>query len=366
VVAIDFLVNKKDIRDVQVGERALAPLAKGHVRLAISRVALTANNVTYAASGDALRYWQFFPSASQPGSHGLVPVWGLAEIVESAVDGLPIGEHVYGFWPMASHLDVLPDRITGSGFVDAAEHRADLPEIYNAYVRMTGPMAALDADMRARLALLFPLYITSFLLDDFLQESAWFEADELVLTSASSKTAIGLAKLTAKRKTRPQVVGLTSPANKEFVQSLGCYDKVVLYDDIDRELGANSAMIVDLAGNTQVRGALHLRYSDKLLYSCAVGTSHWDQFRPTEPVPAGPKPVFFFAPAQAKKRRKEWGGEKLRQVMFERWHELALDSKSWLQVRSVSGAADVIGAWSEVAQGQVSPAQGIMLKLGAG
>lgn len=365
-MAVDFLVDKKDIRDVRAGERVLAPLAKGHIRLAISRVALTANNVTYAASGDALRYWQFFPCALQADSHGLVPVWGVAEIVESTIDDLPIGEQVYGFWPMASHLDVLPDRITGNGFVDAAEHRAELPEIYNAYVRMTGPMAALDDDMRARLALLFPLYITSFLLDDFLQESAWFEANELVLTSASSKTAIGLAKLTAKRKTRPQVVGLTSATNKEFVQSLGCYDKVVLYDDIDSELGVNSAMIVDLAGNTQVRAALHLRYADRLLYSCAVGTSHWDQFKPTESVPSGPKPVFFFAPAQAKKRRKEWGGEKLRQVMFECWHEMALDSKTWLQVRSVSGAADIIEAWSAVAQGQVSPAQGIMLELSAG
>lgn len=189
-MAVEFLIDKKNIRDARANACTLAPLAVGHVRMAISQVALTANNVTYAASGEALRYWQFFPPTSDGATHGLVPVWGIATVAESRVDALPVGEDVYGFWPMASHLDVLPERITDRGFVDAAGHRADLPEIYNAYVRMVGPMAALDADMRARLALLFPLYITSFLLDDFLQESAWFEAGELVLTSASSKTAI--------------------------------------------------------------------------------------------------------------------------------------------------------------------------------
>lgn len=174
-----------------------------------------------------------------------------------------------------------------------------------------------------------------------------------------------MAKLTAQRKTRPQVIGLTSPANKAFVASLGCYDQVVLYDDIDQQLGVNSAMIVDLAGNTRVRAALHLRYAEKLLYSCAVGTSHWDQFNPTKTVPAGPKPVFFFAPAQAKKRRNEWGGEQLGQVMFDRWHELAIDSKRWLQVRPVSGAPALIEAWAAVSQGQLAPDQGIMLALDA-
>ena len=370
-MAVEYLVDKKSIKSIQAHEYELTPLAAGHVRLAITRVALTANNVTYAASGDALRYWQFFPTSSMrtgvdnAADKGLVPVWGLATIVESTVSELPVGEQVYGFWPLASHLDVFPERITDSGFVDVAPHRQDLPEIYNAYVRLAGPMASLDADMRARLALLFPLYITSFLLDDFLQESAWFDADELVLTSASSKTAIGLAKLTAQRESRPRVIGLTSPGNQAFVQSLGCYDAVVLYDEIEQRLGSHTAMMVDLAGNTAVRAGLHQQYADKLLYSCAVGTSHWDQFKPTEPVPVGPKPVFFFAPAQAKKRRQEWGGDKLRQVMFECWHQMALDSKTWLSVRSVSGGHDIAQAWDGVAQGRATPAEGIMLELNA-
>lgn len=361
-MAIDFRIEKTNIRSVEARQRALAPLPAGQIRLSIARVALTANNVTYAASGDVLRYWSFFPCADNDGNNaGLVPVWGLASVLESDVAEVSVGEQIYGFFPLASHIDLTPDHIRATGFVDAASHRAKLPEIYNGYQRMVGPMGALDASMRDRLALLFPLFVTSFLIDDFLQESAWFDAKELVLTSASSKTAIGLAKLTAEREQRPTVVGLTSAANREFVESLGCYDRVVLYDDLAQGIGEHDAMLVDLAGNTDVRAGVHQRLGDRLRYSCAVGTSHWDQFRPTEEMPAGPKPVFFFAPAQSKKRRQEWGGPKLQQAIFESWFRLAKQSEQWLQVKPVSGPEAIIEAWQAVADGQASPAEGIIL-----
>jgi len=51
--------------------------------------------------------------------------------------------------------------------------------------------------------------------------------------------------------------------------------------------------------------------------------------------------------------------------MFNCWYDLAVDSKRWLTVRSVSESADVISAWTAVAQGGVSPAEGIMLELDA-
>ena len=39
-----------------------APLASGQVRLRVEHFALTANNITYAAFGAAMNYWQFFPT----------------------------------------------------------------------------------------------------------------------------------------------------------------------------------------------------------------------------------------------------------------------------------------------------------------
>ncbi|MGH1357754.1 MAG: DUF2855 family protein [Burkholderiaceae bacterium] len=360
----DFLVERRNIRTVVAHEYESGTLPAESVRLAVDRVALTANNVTYAASGETLKYWSFFHCHGADAAHyGLVPVWGSATIIQSAVAGLEPGEQVFGFLPMATHVDIKPAKVRPESFSDAAEHRRDLPQFYNSYQRFTGPMAALDESMRDRLALLYPLFATAFLLDDFLHESSWFKADELIITSASSKTAIGLAKLTAQRHQRPRVVGLTSTANKAFVESLGCYDQVVLYADLIDALGSASAMLVDLAGNSEVRTRIHKTLGQNLLYSCAVGTSHWDQFRPTGAMPAGPRPVFFFAPSQLKKRRDDWGAARLMQVMFESWYQLARDSEQWLAVMPVSGSEQVISTWQLMADGNVSPAEGQILSF---
>jgi hypothetical protein len=66
-------------------------------------------------------------------------------------------------------------------------------------------------------ALLQPLFMTSFVLDDWLVDSDLFGAELVVLGSASSKTAIGLAHLLTTNQ-RARVVGLTSERNAEFVR----------------------------------------------------------------------------------------------------------------------------------------------------
>ncbi|MFX9703743.1 DUF2855 family protein, partial [Acinetobacter baumannii] len=68
-------------------------------------------------------------------------------------------------------------------------------------------------------ALLRPLFMLSFLVDDFLAEHEMFGASRVLLSSASSKTAVGLAHLLHTRK-GVKVIGLTSAANVDFVKSL--------------------------------------------------------------------------------------------------------------------------------------------------
>src|SRR5690242_13818907 len=93
----DFLVDRRDLRRTTI-EHGPDPrdvaLAPGRVLLAIDAFALTANNVTYAVFGDAMRYWQFFPAHDE---WGRIPVWGFADVVRSAHDDVPVGERVYGY-----------------------------------------------------------------------------------------------------------------------------------------------------------------------------------------------------------------------------------------------------------------------------
>ena len=188
--------------------------------LRVDRVGMTANNVTYALLGDAMHYWDFFPT--RPG-WGLVPLWGFGDVVASAAEGVEVGSRVYGYFPSASHLVVRPGRVDARGFRDASEHRAVLPSPYNSYM-VTTTDAAYDADREDLLILFRPLFFTSFMLADQLEDNAFFGARVLAMSSASSKTAYSTAFLLQGKG--PELVGLTSPGNVEFTESLGCYDRV--------------------------------------------------------------------------------------------------------------------------------------------
>ena len=55
-------VDRASIGQIRVIDGAPVPLAEREVRLRIDRFAITANNITYAVFGDALAYWEFFPT----------------------------------------------------------------------------------------------------------------------------------------------------------------------------------------------------------------------------------------------------------------------------------------------------------------
>ena len=103
-------------------------------------------------------------------------------------------------------------------------------------------------------ALLRPLFMPSFLVDDFLAENEFFGAEAVMLSSASSKTAFGLAHLLHTRDNGIKVIGLTSAGNTSFVKSLGCYDEVVSYDRVTTlpapTMATRSGFFLKLNGNS--------------------------------------------------------------------------------------------------------------------
>ena len=108
--------DKRDLAHTRIVTQTQGDLQPGQALLKISRLALTTNNITYAAFGDTphLRYWNYFPT--EDAGWGPMPAWGFAEIVETTVEGLEVGERFYGYWPIATHLVVEPVRITERGF----------------------------------------------------------------------------------------------------------------------------------------------------------------------------------------------------------------------------------------------------------
>lgn len=355
-----FEVRKDHLDKTRMEQRDFPSVGDGEVLLAVDRFAFTANNITYAVFGEAMHYWDFFPSGEE--GWGIVPVWGFADVVASRCEGIERGERFYGYYPMASHLKVRPARVGRSGFTDASAHRRELPEVYNRYTRTSADPAYREA-LEAQQMLYRPLFMTSFLLDDFLAEEDFFGAQEVVLTSASSKTAFGLAFLLhEQRKPGIEIRGLTSAPNVEFVTALGCYDTVHTYEAVGALPAEHSALLVDFAGNTQLRRTIHEHYGQSLVYSCSVGASHWDQAAGGGDLP-GPKPTLFFAPSWVEKRMADWGPGGIEQRVGAAWQAFLEASQDWLEIREDSGDAAVERVYQRTLAGDMPPRVGQIVAL---
>jgi hypothetical protein len=319
---------------------------------------MTANNVTYAAMGEAMSYWDFFPAAA---GWGRVPVWGFAEVERSEAEGVEPGTRVFGYLPPSSHLVVRPGGAGESGFVDGSPHRAALPSAYHRFL-------ASDADPFYRgdtedvQMLLRPLFFTSFMIDDQLDDEGLTGRGPIVLSSASSKTAIAAAFLLAQRD-GVELVGLTSPGSAEFVEGLGIYDRTVAYDAID-SLARGPATYVDFSGDGAVRRAVHSHFGEQLVHSMAVGATHWEELGSAAggELP-GPAPTFFFAPSRVSKRAEDWGRADLEARVAAAWHPFCEWTGEWLEPIRDQGFEGLRSAYLDVLEGGVDPKTAHVISL---
>jgi hypothetical protein len=364
--ALDFLVSKDRLAETRLSATAPRPLAAGQMRLRIEKFALTANNITYAAFGKAMSYWDFYPSAEE--GWGCIPVWGFATVSESLCPDIAVGERFYGYYPMSSEVILQPVPPTPAGFAEGSTHRSKLHAVYNSYSRCSADPFHAPATEDAE-AILRPLFMTSWLIDDFLADNEFFGAASAgtaptILSSASSKTAYGTAFCLAKRQ-GVTVIGLTSATNLDFCRSLGCYHQVLTYDQFDQLDAGRGAVYVDFAGNATLRRDIHTRLP-QLRYSCAVGGTHVNQLGGAHDLP-GPRPTLFFAPAQIKKRSAEWGAALLGQRLLESWQDFlgsACDARNpWLQISRHRGRQSVAEAYRLVLSGRDEPRLGRILSL---
>lgn len=360
MTAAELLVNKSDISKTQFNATcpsAEQALCAGEIRFEMERFAFTANNITYAAFGEAMKYWNFFPGRD---SYGFVPVWGFATVIDSAADGVTVGDKYYGYFPMASHLIVSPAKNSPAGFFDCKEHRAELSPVYNYYTRCDGD-PSYSKPLEEIQMLFKPLFTTSFLIDDFLADNGFYGAEQVILSSASSKTAYGLAFQLAKRD-GIKTIGLTSPGNVDFVNSTGLYDEAVAYGEITSIDNSIPTVYVDMAGNGEVRATLHGHFDNMLKYSCSVGATNWDQMGSNKEL-AGPEPQLFFAPSQAQKRSAEWGAAGLQERIASSWVDFVGRANDWVEVVEESGEAAITDIYLSTLKGTASPKKGYILSF---
>ncbi len=355
----DFLVKRGELRECRVAESEPPQLESGQALLRVKTFGMTANNVTYAVFGEAMSYWDFFPTAEE--GWGILPTWGFAEVERSEAEGVEPGARLYGYFPASSHLVVTPAKADESGFVDGSPHREKLPSAYHRYLT-TEHDSFYRADTEEIQMLLRPLFFTSFLIDDQLADEGLVERGPVLISSASSKTAIAAAFLLAQRE-GVELIGLTSPRSVEFVEGLGIYGRTVAYDAID-SLERGPASFVDIAGDAGVRLAIHSHYGDELVHSMAVGFTHWEEGQgPEQAELPGPTPSFFFAPDRVVKRSKDWGRGELERRVADAWHPFCEWMDGWLETIRNEGFEAVQSAYLDVLEGRVDPKHAHVLSL---
>ena len=355
-------VNKRDLTQATVHNQTLPALGDGEVRLLIESFSVTANNVTYAVIGDMFGYWNFFPAE---GDMGVVPMWGHAIVAESQHPDILVGERVYGYLPMGTHLDVLPGKVTPGGFTDMAEHRQPMSPIYNQYSRLNADPEH-DPAKEAERMLFGPLFKTGFLIEAMLRREAWFGAQHLIMTSASSKTSMGLASVAKDLSPAVKRTGLTSAGNMEFVRNTHLYDEVLAYEDVGK-LPLIDAVSVDFAGSSGLLRSIHDTLCDHLKYSCLVGATHVDARGPNAVGSAsgdlpGPKPILFFAPDHAVATVKELGPKGFGEAVGAGWKNFLGAVDGVVTVDERQGIEAAVPAFTETLQGKADPAVGIIIR----
>ena len=348
-------VRRDDLAKTELRDEAVPEIGPGEALLRVDRIGVTANNVAYALMGDAMHYWDFFPTTE---GWGLVPLWGFGEVVASQADGVAAATRVYGYFPSASHVVVQPGSVDETRFKDASEHRAQLPSPYNSYT-VTTHDPAYDADHEDLLILFRPLFFTSYMLADELEDNDYYGASVLAMSSASSKTAYGAAFLLQGQG--PEMVGLTSPGNVAFTESLGCYDRVVAYDRLEELDDTKPTAYLDVAGSSDLRDRLRARLGDNLVRDVVVGVTHQEQSGGGGLAATGT--TFFFAPNQMRKRTGDWGRSALDQRFAEAWHRFVPSVEGWVDVVPHVGPEALREVWLEVLSGTSSPRVGHVIAL---
>lgn len=355
-----FQIDKTNLSDAQLVEGAMPEAGDGEVLFKVERFGLSANNITYAVAGETLGYWQFFkPLGDASANAGLMPVWGFANIVTPNVDGMHVGERVFGYFPPADYVVMKPEQIATAHFYDGSQHRAHLPKGYNIYRRVAAEPGYDPGSDDTRM-LLYPLYLTAFVIADQLEEQGFYNANSVLVVSASSKTSIGLAY--ALRGSGKKAIGLTSAGNVEFVKGLGIYDAVVAYSDIEKDLPLVPSVIVDMAGNAELLGNLHTLLGEQMKHTLSVGLTHWEAERRSSKV-IKDRTEFFFAPSRIQKRIKEWGASEFGDRSGRFVMKTAADSLSWLEMQELEGLDGLARIYPDLLNGNMDPKDGFLVKM---
>lgn len=336
--------------------QALPDARDSEVVVRVEFFGLSANNVTYAALGKQLRYFEFFPIDED---WSALPVWGVGSVIESKAESVPIGTRLFGYFPAASHAILRVGAITPTGLQCARDF---LPREFGAYNQygVAGRDPFYLDEREPLMVVTRPLFLTGLLLTDYLTVKDRLGAEVLLISSAASKTAYGLAAA-LHAAGAATVLGLASSGGQRVADTFGIYERILPYEALETLNPSQSVLYVDISGSQPLRTRLAAHLGDALRGVLSVGLTHWKEgvFGATN---EGPRVETFFAPGWAAQRTKELGAA-FGQSMVRGFRAQLEGAQRHFVVTHEAGAAPLLASFAALADGQLQPAEALVRSL---
>ncbi|BFM08510.1 DUF2855 family protein [Halioxenophilus aromaticivorans] len=277
-ISLEF--NQKDFRRLAVSNAAVpthVQNAPGSMLVRLERFGFSSNNLASALAPGLASVW---PQAFPAGTDRLrLPVWGVAQVVAANQAVFEPGACFFGCFPMTRFALIDPSMEPLERYGIGADQLLNptgghLPVPADT---QSGCYNAVDLQIMLR-----PLLMAAFMVMEELKESQFWHAQQIVVTCASSKTAMGLGYFLQQHFAErsdgpsPQVIGLTAQSNVNFVRKHGHFDKVLSYEQF-RAMDEADTVLVDFSGNFSVQRMLVYYLKQHLIHAYALGAAHWDE-----------------------------------------------------------------------------------------
>ena len=230
-----------------------------------------------------------------------------------------------------------------------------------------------------------PLFWTSYWCEDWMFSSKYRDASQILISSASSKTAFCLAYLIKKRIAKGDisnvtVTGITSKRNLGFTRGLHLYDEVFEYDSfrsLKSQSGSEKWIYADVAGNETLNDRLFSHLGSNLVAGIALGLTNLSPSAPDvsstkwstntftdTPSTAGKRELEqFFMPEWLNVRRHQLSIAEINTLQNQAWKDLMRNCGSWVKMRHILGGDAVKLAYGKVAKGDLGPDEGMIWSL---
>lgn len=291
----------------------------------VLQFALSANVVTYVLTGGRYGYWNIFP-AQDPWI--IPPAWGEAELDD--------GIAVYGLVPIGSHARLELDT-KRSGWLETSVDREAVDPGYNLYIPATGSSREREDTLLFR-----PLVVLGLVLARWLRDESWFGASSVLVTSASSKTALGYAM---QHSDDLPLDALTSASNRAFVERTGQYRHTFTYLELP-QCNADT-LVLDFAGDPAL--IRHVRdCHDGRVKVVRIGVTHANNKMFDDE-------TVFFAPQRIAHEIADKGFDGFERDRAATIAKFAERSGDWFAREYLDGQDAIVGTFRDLLAGRVAP-----------